>query len=94
MDFYNTCPKTLFRITILKLYLGYKYKTQRPRVAKYDKCRNKDKRRRLFLAEDEADGHAQHAHDGHVVDRDPDVFGVVESWNLDLAGFPGQKGSE
>ena len=35
---------------------------------------------------------SQDAHDGHVVERHPDVLAVIKSRHLDRPGLPGQEG--
>ena len=75
-------------------HLGHKYESERSCVAEDDEGGDEHEGGRLLLAEDKGHGHAQHAHDGHVVHGDAHVLGVVEGWDLDLAGLPGKKGAE
>lgn len=59
-----------------------------------DKYRDNDKWSIEFVLENEADGHPQYTHDGHIVHRHANIFGVVEGRDLYWPGFPSQKGSK
>lgn len=45
-----------------------------------------------MIPKDKTHSHPEDAHDSHVVQGHPHVLGVIERWNLNLPGLPGQEG--
>ena len=39
----------------------------------------------------DSDAHTKNTHDGHVVQRHPDVLAVIQSRDLNMSGLPGQE---
>ena len=48
----------------------------------------------MLLVKNEADGHAEDAHDDDVVHGQAHVLAVVQGGDLDVPGLPGQEGTE
>ena len=63
-------------------YLWHKDETERSGGAENDENGYNDEGGRLFVGEHEAYGHAEYAHDGHVVHGHAHVLGVVKGRNL------------
>ena len=70
-------------------YFWHKNETQGPCGTENDEYGNDDERGILMIPKDKAHSHPEDAHNGHVVDRHPHVFGIVERGYLNLTGFPG-----